>query len=514
MKNLIKGLKIVVAFLVLLIIAVVLLFGHRDIPLDKLKVKYVNGASSFIAVNGMDVHYRDEGNKADSIPIVLIHGTASSLHTFDAWADSLKKINRVVRMDLPAYGLTGPFPDRNYSIAHYTAFIKDFLKALNIQQCVLAGNSLGGEIAWNFTLEQPGMVTKLILIDAAGYPLHSKSVPIAFKLARIPVVRNLLTYLTPRSVVRDSVENVFFDKQKVTDALVDRYFELTLRAGNRQALVDRLNATADTSAYHQIKSIQQPTLINVVKEDPIRKGLLFAGSERAVYVSFDDGANWQSLRLNMPATSIRDLVIKDDDLVIGTHGRSFWILDDITPLRQLTNQLVTKSTIFYKPQTAMRVRWSSYPDTPLPQEEPAGQNPPDGAIINYYPATDATNVKLQIVDGLGNVIRTYASGDTLYTIPENNVPPYWIRPQQLLSAKAGAHRFTWDMHQQPLNIPATYPIGAVYMNTAPDPTSPWVMQGVYTLRLTVDGKVMNQSMVVNMDPREKKAGKTWLFNTR
>ncbi len=276
-----KGLRISVAIVLLAVLVIVLLFGNRDIPLDQLKAKYTNAASSFISVNGMDVHYRDEGNRADSIPIVLIHGTASSLHTFDAWADSLKKTNRVVRMDLPAYGLTGPFPDRNYSIAHYTAFIKDFLKALNIKQCVMAGNSLGGEIAWNFALEQPDMVTKLILIDAAGYPLHSKSVPIAFKMARMPVVKNLLTYLTPRSIVKASVENVFFDKQKVTDALVDRYFELTLRAGNRQALVDRLNATADTGAYHQIKKIQQPALILWGANDlliPVENAHLFHGA--------------------------------------------------------------------------------------------------------------------------------------------------------------------------------------------------------------------------------------------
>lgn len=243
--------------------------------------------------------------------------------------------------------------------------------------------------------------------------------------------------------------------------------------------------------------------INVVKEDPYRKGLLFAGSERAVYVSFDDGSNWQSLRLNMPATSIRDLVIKDDDIVVGTHGRSFWILDDITPLRQISSLLTASPAILYKPQTAIRVRWSMYPDTPLPQEEPAGQNPPDGAIINYYLATDASNVKLEIVDGMGTVIRTYASTDTLYTVPKNNVPPYWIRPQEILSPKAGSHRFTWDMHYQPLNVPASYAIGAVYMNTAPEPTSPWVMPGLYRVRLTVDGKVMNQSIAVTMDPRVK-----------
>jgi hypothetical protein len=144
-----------------------------------------------------------------------------------------------------------------------------------------------------------------------------------------------------------------------------------------------------------------------------------------------------------------------------------------------------------------------YPDTPVPQEEPAGQNPPDGAIINYYLNSNAVNVQLEILDGKGTVIRKYASTDTLYKIPANNVPPYWIRPQQILSGEAGSHRFMWDMHYQPLNIPPTYPISAVYMNTAPDPSSPWVLPGIYTARLTVDGKVYNQSFTVKMDPRVK-----------
>lgn len=258
--------------------------------------------------------------------------------------------------------------------------------------------------------------------------------------------------------------------------------------------------------------------INVVKEDPIRKGLLFAGSERNVHVSFDDGENWQSLRLNMPATSIRDLVIKDDDLVIGTHGRSFWILDDITPLRQLDERLTASPVILYKPQTTYRVRWSMYPDTPLPPEEPAGQNPPDGAIINYYLNEEAANVKLEIFDTkiktfvsekdvskyrsqTNNLIRTYTSNDTLYPIPPNNVPSYWIRPQQILSAKEGNHRFLWDMHYQPLNVPPVYPISAIPQNTAPHPTSPWVKPGVYIAKLTVDGKEYFQAFNVKMDPR-------------
>lgn len=267
MNYLTKILKIILSLIVLLIVAVIIMFSHRDIPLDDLKIKYANSNSSFVAVNKIDVHFRDEGVQTDTIPIVLIHGTGASLHTFNAWSDRLKKSHRVIRMDLPAYGLTGPFPDKNYTMANYTAFLKDFLIALNIKQCVLAGNSLGGAIAWNFTLEQPSTVTKLILIDASGYPIASKSVPIAFSLAKIPVINKLLTFITPRFLVRSSVENVYFDSSKVTDLVVERYFNLTLRAGNRKAFVDRLKIPKDTSTYRFIKSIQQPTLILWGAED-------------------------------------------------------------------------------------------------------------------------------------------------------------------------------------------------------------------------------------------------------
>lgn len=252
--------------------------------------------------------------------------------------------------------------------------------------------------------------------------------------------------------------------------------------------------------------------INVVKEDPKRKGLLFAGSERAVYVSFDDGENWQSLRLNMPATSIRDLCIKDDDLVVGTHGRSFWILDDITPLRYLDERLSASPIILYKPQTAYRVRWNKNTDTPIPQEEPAGDNPPDGAIINYFLNEEANNIKLEIFEGAdvlkpGRLVRNYSNKDTLYKIPDVNIPHYWIRPQQILSGAEGNHRFLWDMHYAPLNEPASYPIAATYMNTAPDATSPWVMPGKYIAKLTVDGEERYQVFEIKMDPRIKTATK-------
>ena len=267
MNYLTKKLTVILSLTLLFIIAVIIMFGHRDIPLNELKIKYANSSSSFIAVNGMDVHFRDEGLQTDTIPIVLIHGTGASLHTFNAWSDRLKKSHRIIRMDLPAYGLTGPFPDGNYTMAHYTTFLKDFLTALNIKQCVLAGNSLGGAIAWNFTLEQPSMVTKLILIDASGYPIASKSVPIAFSLAKIPVINKLLTFITPRFLVRSSVENVYFDSSKVTDLVVERYFNLTLRSGNRKAFVDRLQIPKDTNTYKNINYIQQPTLILWGAED-------------------------------------------------------------------------------------------------------------------------------------------------------------------------------------------------------------------------------------------------------
>jgi hypothetical protein len=249
--------------------------------------------------------------------------------------------------------------------------------------------------------------------------------------------------------------------------------------------------------------------INSVREDAVRKGLLFAGSENAVYFSLDAGENWQSLRLNMPASSIRDLVIKDDDLVIGTHGRSFWILDNITPIRQI-NVNKTKETVLFKPQKAVRVRWNMNTDTPLPPEESAGENPPDGAMIDYYLNSNSSSpVKLEIINAKGEIIRTFSSKDTLYTIPEVNIPLYWIRPQQILAATKGAHRFLWDMRYTPLNIPAAYPMTAIKHNTPPDATAPWVMPGNYKIRLTVDGQIQEQPITITMDPRVKTSTVQW-----
>ena len=255
MKKLLIG---IVAF----VAVILLLFGYRDRTVSDLKDKYAAYPSAFIEKDGMQVHFRDEGMKSDSLhPIVLIHGTGSSLHTFDAWTEELKFDHRVVRMDLPAFGLTGPFPDANYTIDHYVDFVHQFLVAKGIKRCILGGNSLGGNIAWQFAIKYPQMVEKLVLIDAAGYPMVSKSAPIAFRIARVPVLNNLLTVITPKCMARASVENVYADKSKVSDELVDRYFELTLRQGNRRALVDRMQMPVDSTAYPRIKSIQQPTLV-------------------------------------------------------------------------------------------------------------------------------------------------------------------------------------------------------------------------------------------------------------
>ena len=262
-----KIVRPIVVVLGLLIGGIVILFGFQDLPLETLKETYANTESQFMALEGMEVHYRDEGPKTDSIPIVLIHGTGASLHTFDDWTYSLSKYRRVLRMDLPAYGLTGPFMDRNYSTQHYVAFISAFLQKLGVKHCVLAGNSLGGKIAWNFTSDYPDRVDRLVLIDASGYPTGSSSVPIAFQLAQLPVVKQLFTFITPRFVAASSVKNVYADPQKVALEVIDRYFELTLRSGNRQAFVDKLNTPASPFSRKKVMEIQQPTLILWGAED-------------------------------------------------------------------------------------------------------------------------------------------------------------------------------------------------------------------------------------------------------
>jgi len=230
--------------------------------------------------------------------------------------------------------------------------------------------------------------------------------------------------------------------------------------------------------------------VNTVREDPERKGLLFAGTERSVYVSWDDGDHWQSLKMNLPPTSIRDLVVHQDDVVVGTHGRSFWILDNITPLRQFSPDIANSlKAHLFAPQLTYRVRRNNNTDTPLPPEEPAGQNPPDGAMIDYWLNGAATGaVTLEIVEASsGRVVRHFSSDDKPEPLNprEFNVPMYWVRPARTLSANAGMHRFIWDLTcPAPEVLTRDYPISAIYHDTPLYPLGATVLPGKYTVRLT------------------------------
>jgi photosystem II stability/assembly factor-like uncharacterized protein len=247
--------------------------------------------------------------------------------------------------------------------------------------------------------------------------------------------------------------------------------------------------------------------VDTVREDPVRKRLLFAGTENAVWVSFDDGDHWQSLQLNLPHTSMRDLWIHDDDLIVGTHGRSFWVLDDITPLRQTSAELPTSVHLF-TPAAAYRVRRDTNTDTPLPPDEPMAANPPDGAILDYDLPAKASEVTLEILDSQKQIVRRYSSGDKPPVAEEELqkqlIPLYWIRPWKALSTEAGMHRWVWDLHYEaPLATRHEYPIAAIPHDTPRYPLGPTALPGTYTVRLTVDGKSQTAPLIIKMDPRVK-----------
>ena len=271
---------------------------------------------------------------------------------------------------------------------------------------------------------------------------------------------------------------------------------------------------------------------NSIREDPKVPGLLYGSTDTQVWVSYDDGNHWQSLRMNMPAISVRDLQLKDDstclcsDLIAATHGRGFWILDNVTPLRAIAveSRARTASSYLVKPATAVRVRFATNDPTPWPPEVPAGENPPPGAIIDYYLGANAGTAKLEIIDAAGKVIRTYSSSDTIpgpdpalnpdeynricqhnTSAPHCSVPLYWSAPNIVLSSHAGMHRFSWDMHYQPIEGTGTSEsaTGAVPHRTYFAATTPWAPPGSYTVRLTVDGKTFTQPLRVVLDPRVK-----------
>ncbi|MDE3186657.1 MAG: glycoside hydrolase [Acidobacteriota bacterium] len=247
--------------------------------------------------------------------------------------------------------------------------------------------------------------------------------------------------------------------------------------------------------------------VNTVREDPVRKGLLFAGTETAVWMSTDDGDHWQSLQYNLPHTSMRDLAIQGNDLIVATHGRSFWILDDISPLRQLGDLTAGMSPVLFKPGEAYRVRRSTNTDTPLPPDEPAGQNPPDGAVIDYaLPPSVQGAVTLEILDNRNNVVRRYASTDAPESTPEELarqlIPVYWLRMPKTLPAGPGMHRWVWDLrYAAPTATQYEYPISAVPHDTPRTPQGPLALPGTYHVRLTANGKTLTAALTVTKDPR-------------
>ena len=245
-------------------------------------------------------------------------------------------------------------------------------------------------------------------------------------------------------------------------------------------------------------------IARVVREDPKRRGLLFCGTEQAVFVSFDDGDHWQPLRLNMPATSIRDLIIKDNDLAVATHGRGFWILDDLEPLREIDDKVAAEEAHLFRPAPAFRMRWDSYTDTPPPPDEPMSPNPPDGAVVDYLLKAPG-EVAIEIVDPAGRTVRKFSSADKAPEIKDDgNVPRWWLRPSAPPSGAAGLHRFVWDLHwPAPRTLEHGYPIGAIPGNTPREPRGPWALPGKYTVRLTAGGKTLTQPLVLKLDPRLK-----------
>ena len=247
-----------------------------------------------------------------------------------------------------------------------------------------------------------------------------------------------------------------------------------------------------------VAGIPDGSFVNAVREDPLKAGLLYAGTENGVFVSFDDGDAWQPLQLNLPNTSIRDLTVRDDALAIATHGRSFWILDDLTPLRQSSAALARESAHLFAPQVATRVQPKDDEGTPLPPDVSAGENPPDGAILDYYLGKAAHTVALDIIDRTGASIRRFASDDKIDPIDPSklDIPAFYVKPQAVPETAPGMHRFGWDLHYQSLGAGRRRRRGS---------GGPWAVPGAYRVRLTVDGKPSEQPFLVRLDPRDRVA---------
>ncbi|MGA7615195.1 MAG: glycoside hydrolase, partial [Thermoanaerobaculia bacterium] len=302
---------------------------------------------------------------------------------------------------------------------------------------------------------------------------------------------------------------------KVTQITASHFDDLSAYASVSRLRVDDLHPyvyrTHDGGKTWQriTNGIPGDEPVNTVREDPVRKGLLYAGTEKSVRVSFDDGDHWQSLELNLPHSSMRDLWIHGNDLIVATHGRSFWILDDLSPLRQITATTAGSDVTLFNPASAIRVRRDLNTDTPLPADEPMGSNPPAGAIIDYWLGHDATGpVTLDILDANGNLVRRYASTDqpemTEDELQKQMIPIYWVAPERILPTTAGMHRWVWDLHEpKPVEDSREYPIAAIPHATPRVPQGPLVAPGNFMVKLTANGQTFTAPLTVTMDPRVK-----------
>ncbi|MFN4970921.1 MAG: alpha/beta fold hydrolase [Bacteroidota bacterium] len=245
-----------------LLLLVLFIVCERDRPVKELIPIYANSSSQFMSILGMQVHYRDQGVQSDSVPLILLHGMSSSLNTWDSVVFYLANHRRVISLDLPGFGLTGPSPENMYNFDYYNKFIDSFTRRLQLTKFTLVGNSMGGSIAWNYALFNPAVVDKLVLIDAVGYPKRGESGSLGFKIASTPVINNILLFATPKALVRKSLETIYFDQYRVTDAQVERFHDMAIREGNRAAALLIFKGSFGTSQFKgEIKEIKTPTLV-------------------------------------------------------------------------------------------------------------------------------------------------------------------------------------------------------------------------------------------------------------
>jgi len=290
----------IVGVLIVLTVLAVYMARAPDRPVETLVARWAPPPSEFIDVQGQLVHLRDQGPRDDPAPILLVHGTSASLHTWEGWVKALKSERRVITIDLPAFGLTGPatgafagtLGSQGYASDEYARFVLALADHLKLQRFVIGGNSLGGDVSWRVAALAPARVQQLILVDAGGPPFVPQRIPLGWQVARVPVLNKAMESLLPRPLVAEGLAAVYGEPSRITDELVDRYYELTLREGNRRALVERFKSWQPGAGAERIATIRTPTLVIWGRRDkliPLSVGEYFGRTiPGARLVIFDD----------------------------------------------------------------------------------------------------------------------------------------------------------------------------------------------------------------------------------